>query len=205
MADEQEQHQPDEAGVTDAAAAVVTPGAGELAEAPQDASVEPDAPDADGPVSDEDGGVRMQWVRWAYATDDDGNIDRAKIGTVEQMHYIKAKALRRGGRVVFVNGPEDARQREPLVAGRSQPGMPATPVVTELAEPAAAPAGFVRTRRNDPTAGRRMGGAWGVTPKAESAEPGDVPVPVKPGTAAPAEQPAADAAAGTSSSTSAEE
>jgi hypothetical protein len=141
-------------------------------------------------ADDENTGGRTAWVRIAYAVNGEGRVDTDRVGQVEELPYGEAKRLVRDGRARYVDGPDvpgpEGGEAVALGAEGPQPVQLTEPLVPG----GGVPAGFVRTRRNDPETSTRMG-AWGAKPVEKPDEaPGDVAArAVQP----PADTPAADA------------
>jgi hypothetical protein len=86
-----------------------------------------------------------RWVRIGYALTGDGQLDTARIGRVEELPAADAKALVKGGRAQYVDGPDpvaetaEANAQQPVVAERPAgvwggPKQKNTPVKTDAEE-----------------------------------------------------------------------
>jgi hypothetical protein len=119
-------------------------------------------------------GGRTAWVRIAYAVTAEGRVDTDRVGKVEELPYGEAKRLVKDGRAQYVDGPDGPGPDGGEAVALGAEGPQSVQLTEPLVPGGGAPAGFVRTRRNDPETPTRMG-AWGAKPVEKPDEaPGDV-------------------------------
>lgn len=76
-------------------------------------------------MTDDEEKPATRHVRIGYALTGDGQMDTARIGKVEELPIADAKALVRGGRAQYVDGPDQAAENAEATA--TQPVAPERP------------------------------------------------------------------------------